>query len=572
MPMSVSPQPQLSGADNTTTLSSFAAAEILTFKFRFGIYIVFALYFVFFRIYLGSVAWDSIIPLIVTGNIWFLWSLFFYLAAQQKRYRRWMPWASAMTDVMFVAMLNLLAVKLSPLSYCGNLVVSLYFISIGIVAIRKNVRFVYAAGLLAACLYLVISLYFQWKHQSSIYALLYFDGKNVASVAFLDQLAKSISMAVTAWLVGSVTKKIRSAQNKYQTLFDNVPDGIVLTSHGGAVETVNQSFLDMIQEPLSNVIGKPVNTFFASTLKTSPMDSVVTQRTSSTEIPVAIADASIWSRANRTQKILSIRNLSVQEELKNQISQAQKTEALGQIARGLAHDFNNLLGGILGAVSLIQVNVNRSETTPEKNKIKTHAQLIQDCAKNARDIIKRLLALSRPSEEQNNYFELRSTLNELRDFTQKTFGDLYTVSVHTKLTASATIAGNENTIFQALLNICLNAKESMPNGGPIAITLTETTSSTAIQMSSFGRNRGIRHVRVRISDNGCGMSPTLQQRCLEPFFSTKETSRRGTGLGLSISHNIIRHHNGFLEISSTENQGTHIDVFLPCYPKDSRLQ
>ncbi|MBN2340694.1 MAG: PAS domain-containing protein [Deltaproteobacteria bacterium] len=553
-------------------LASVVESETKICKFKFGIFAIFLAYFLFFPLLCQSLGYSFIYPILITGALWILINALVFTALRRDRFHPWMTWGAALSDVAHVALINFFFGHITPLNYSDNLIVSFYFIAIALVAVRKDTRLAYIVGFGSAAVYLGISVYFQIRNQTGSYTYLYFNGKVVASMAFLDQLAKAFAIAVTAWVVAHVTQRIRLAQKKYQTLFDNVPDGIVLTNSMGTVETINRSFLEMVDEPISEIIGKPVNNLFAAVYQRNQNNEMVTQRTSSTSIPVAISEASVWPQKDNTQKILSIRNLSMHQELRDQVTQAQKTEALGQIARGLAHDFNNLLGGILGAVSLIRVKLGRLEKNGNNNKLRMHTQLIQDCAENARDILKRLLALSRASERHSTSFDLRNLLNDLRDFTQKTFGDLYEVIFTDEVEDVTVVDGDESSVFQALLNICLNAKEAMPAGGRIRILLSEADPARLTQISNVIHARGVRYLHVRISDLGTGMSVHVQKHCMEPFFSTKETVRRGAGLGLSIANNIIRNHNGILHIASTSARGTSIDVFLSGSPKRSAAE
>ncbi|MBN2530089.1 MAG: PAS domain-containing protein [Deltaproteobacteria bacterium] len=543
-------------------------------RIRLVLYLVFIAYFSILNWLLGDIHAEKLTPMLAAGTVWFAFNLLLYAATSTKWFRSWMATASAFSDVTIVVLMNVATVGFSSLNYADNLFYSMYFVAIALSAIRKKVWVVNSVAGLAALAYLGISLYFQHALDINGFDTLWFKGKQVAAVALLDQLTKAFALALVGWIIGYVTAKIHAAQKNYATLFNNVPDGIVLTNATGTIETINQSFADMLQEPMPALVGRHVDTLFKSEYSKHHNNEAVIRRTTSTSVPVTIIESAVSQRKHATQKILSVRNMSVNEELREHISQAQKTEALGQIARGLAHDFNNLLGGILGAVSLIRSRLSRLPDAPEHVKLRRHAVVIQECTENARDILKGLLSLSRASSRSTSAFDPRKLLGELKAFVQKTFGDMYKVSLEINLSKALYIEGDENTIFQSLLNICLNARESMPNGGPIAIRIDESPPAeddgllpAYLQMAVDSRN--VHFVQISIADKGQGMDKQTQQRCLEPFFSTKETSRRGTGLGLSISHTIIRHHNGALKISSAPARGTTVCIYLPCfYPEE----
>lgn len=509
-------------------------------------------------------------PLLGTVSIWGALNIYLLLSMMNDSYRPWFSMISVLIDIFVVAAINIMITVVYPLNYSGNHIFSLYFLTIGLAVIRKNYWLVLAAGILSALCYLGISLYFCLILNFNSNDFVYFNHEMVTSIALLNQIAKSVSLGIAGLIVAYMTKQIRVAEKKYHTLFDNIPDGIVLTNQAGMVETTNDSFAQMVATPLAKIVGKPVNSLFVAAYAKNVDNAVMTQRTSSTEIPVMITESSMWPRKENTQKILSVRNITAQEELKEQISQAQKTEVLGQIARGLAHDFNNLLGGMLGAASLIKSRLGKLPPSQNRDKLLSHSHVIQDCAENASDILKQLLALSRTNSRPGAALNIEKLLLDLREFTQKTFGETYQVRLTTDFEDIAMVDGDEEMMFQAFLNICINAKESMPQGGTIQIDARTEIPGKFVHFPSIAATKRIRCARIQFTDSGFGMNTDVQHRCLEPFFSTKATEKRGTGLGLSISYNIIRHHNGYLKITSSPEQGTDLSVYLPTYEMDSQ--
>jgi PAS domain S-box-containing protein len=534
---------------------------------RVLIYLVFIAYFGIFHIWLKNTSVFVLAPIFLVATGWLLFNVVLRLAFFLYRYSHWMSVASALVDVSTVTGLVFASQYVCALNYSDNLVFSLYFIAIALAAVRKNVWMVYTVGLSSAISYLLLSYYFQQTlHETSCDAL-YMGARRVGEIAWLNQLAKSLALAVVAWTVGYVTSRIRAARKNYATLFNNVPDGIVLTGTAGKIETVNQSFADMLQQRIPDIIDRSISGIFEYEYRANADNRIVTQRTAETKIPVSITESLLESDKPIPEKILSVRNMSEQEGLREQIFLAQKTEALGQIARGMAHDFNNLLGGILGAVSLIRNRLCRAPESIEYTKLRRHAKVIQECAENARDILKSLLALSRAQGRSTSSFEIRKLLNELQHFTRKTFGEMHRIKLTLSLDTPILIEGDEANIFQALLNICLNAREAMSDGGEITIQAQTPPASELVELPPYMRlatdMADVRFLTITISDHGHGMEPRVLRRCMEPFFSTKETTRRGTGLGLSIAHTIIRHHNGSMNITSSKDRGTSVSVYLP---------
>ncbi len=246
--------------------------------------------------------------------------------------------------------------------------------------------------------------------------------------------------------------------------------------------------------------------------------------------------------ARLLEAILSYSKMRREErERSNVINRLQRLESLGLLAGGVAHDFNNILNGIMGLAEILKLKLTDEE-------LKRIADMIVQQVKHGASLTKQLLDFARKSPAEMSPFDLVVFLKEFVNFIRRTFPS--SIKIRTDITCkTAVILGDVNQINQALLNICINAKDAMPNGGELTIRLYKDED----------RNEYV----IEVIDTGIGMSKDVLERCLDPFFTTKKEF--GTGLGLPQAYGIIEKHGGMLKIESEENIGTKVTIRLPAY-------
>ncbi|MFA6451353.1 MAG: ATP-binding protein, partial [bacterium] len=242
------------------------------------------------------------------------------------------------------------------------------------------------------------------------------------------------------------------------------------------------------------------------------------------------------------------------ENLQAQLFQAQKMEAIGTLAGGMAHDFNNILAVIMGSTDTILA------TLPEDDPNNKRVQRILKSSRRARDLTMKLLTFARKEKLDVKPHSVNGIVNEVIDMLKRTVDK--NISFETTLMEDiANISADSNQIQQALLNICMNAADSMPNGGALTIKTFETVPSAELQRS-YPDLDNIKYCVIQIIDTGTGMPAEVLERIFEPFFTTKAKGK-GTGLGLPVSLGIIRNHGGALCVDSKPNIGTVFEVFIP---------
>jgi|GEM_PF-852775 len=240
--------------------------------------------------------------------------------------------------------------------------------------------------------------------------------------------------------------------------------------------------------------------------------------------------------------------------LEAQLFQAQKMEAIGQLAGGVAHDFNNILTAIIGFSNLMEMTMEPDD--PKRLNVKQ----ILASANKAADLTRSLLTFSRKQAINPQPVDLNQIVWRAEEFLQRVIGE--DVELSTALApGSLTVNADSGQIEQVLMNLATNARDAMPAGGRLAIeTGSLRMDASFVKTHGFGKPGG--YARASVSDTGEGMDQATCKRAFEPFFTTKEVGK-GTGLGLSIVYGIVKQHNGFLEVESRPGAGTTFTFYLP---------
>jgi signal transduction histidine kinase len=233
-----------------------------------------------------------------------------------------------------------------------------------------------------------------------------------------------------------------------------------------------------------------------------------------------------------------------------QVHEMQKMESLGQLTGGLAHDFNNLLMGILGCLQYIGKRI------PDDPKSKRMLKAAQESAERGAALTKRLLAFARRQELHPEAIHLGSLVDGLTEMLRRSVGPTIAIDLHLADDLDL-IEVDPNQLELALLNLTLNARDAMPEGGRITITARNADMSTAMVALQQGR-----YVEVAVIDDGAGMDEATLKRCTEPFYTTKERGK-GTGLGLSTVQGMAVQSGGAIHITSAPGEGTKVQLWFP---------
>jgi len=241
--------------------------------------------------------------------------------------------------------------------------------------------------------------------------------------------------------------------------------------------------------------------------------------------------------------------------LENQIQHSQKLKALGTLSGGIAHDFNNILGAILSYTELALNEVRGRAPADE------YVTNIRSAGLRARDLVKKILAFSRPSDAEIQIMPVDSILEEACVLLQAIIPS--NIVIEKQFTENLSISADASQIHQVVVGLCTNAAQAMEQTGGTVLLKLEAVKLTDAQSAILSLPPSSEnHVHLAVSDTGPGMEPAVMARAFEPFFTTKE-SGKGTGLGLSIAHGIIKHYGGAIHIESEIKKGTTVHIYLP---------
>jgi PAS domain S-box-containing protein len=368
-------------------------------------------------------------------------------------------------------------------------------------------------------------------------------------------------------------ERLAASQERYRTLIESAPDAIVVLDLGvGGFVEVNQKAVDMFGWSRSELATK-------SPIDVSPEFQPDGRRSTDTaagyirqtveggtpffewrhrardgrDIPCEIR----LVRLPDPSRILirgSITDISQRLHLEAQLQQAQKMEAVGQLAGGVAHDFNNLLTVISGYCGILL------DKLPMEDPRRSDVRAIADAGHRAASLTQRLLAFSRRAVLTPRVVDINDVVRETEQILRRLIGEdiLLTVTLHP---GGGNIKVDPGHLGQVLINLALNARDALPSGGTLTIR-TERTEPGPHVFADGQKALPGRFVRLVVSDTGHGMSADVKARLFEPFFTTKGVGR-GTGLGLPVVHGFVKQSGGYIDVESEVGKGTTFSIALP---------
>jgi two-component system cell cycle sensor histidine kinase/response regulator CckA len=242
-------------------------------------------------------------------------------------------------------------------------------------------------------------------------------------------------------------------------------------------------------------------------------------------------------------------------KLEEQFRQAQKMEAIGQLAGGVAHDFNNILAALMMQTSLLQAKESLDEETRQG------LDEIARSAERAASLTRQLLMFSRRQAKQARPLDMAELVGGMTKFLRRILGE--DIALESRFASELPLVhADPGMMEQVLMNLAVNARDAMmPQGGKLLLVL-ESVSLDGSQALSHSEARPGRFVRLSVADTGCGIAPEHLPHIFEPFYTTKEVGK-GTGLGLATVHGIVKQHEGWIEVDSTPGRGTTFHIYLP---------
>ena len=263
----------------------------------------------------------------------------------------------------------------------------------------------------------------------------------------------------------------------------------------------------------------------------------------------------VRDQENKPKSILIVNtDITEKKQLEAQFQRAQRLESLGTLAGGMAHDLNNILTPILTSVQILEMVVTDERSQRLLN-------LLENNAKRGANLIKQVLSFARGTEGEMEVIQIFDLIEEVVKIVKETFPKSIDLFAPKPITELWPICGDATQLHQVLINLCVNARDAMPNGGTLNISAENITIDSHYTKMNIDAKVG-RYVVITVADTGCGIPREIIDRIFEPFFTTKEIGK-GSGLGLSTVMGIIKGHDGFINAYSDLGKGTRFKIYLP---------
>ncbi len=366
---------------------------------------------------------------------------------------------------------------------------------------------------------------------------------------------------------------VESRTRERDRIWQNSRDLMVVADTSGLLEAVNPAWSELLGYDLRETVGKRLHDFVhpEDVERTSMgLDAAGDRSAASFESRLLHRDGSprwfSWTASSDRETVYANgRHVTTERaqaealrQAEDQLRQAQKMEAVGQLTGGIAHDFNNLLTGVIGALDLLQTRLAQGRT----ENLERYAKAAISSANRAAALTHRLLAFSRRQPLDPKPVQANQLVTGMEDLLRRTLGESIRLEIVTAGGLWLTLC-DPNQLENALLNLAINGRDAMPEGG----TLTIETCNTHLDRAYAAQHQGVsagQYICVSVTDTGTGMTPDVIARAFDPFFTTKPLGQ-GTGLGLSMIYGFARQSEGHARIYSEVGKGTTVKIYLPRY-------
>jgi two-component system cell cycle sensor histidine kinase/response regulator CckA len=362
------------------------------------------------------------------------------------------------------------------------------------------------------------------------------------------------------------TQELRISEEKFRGIFENVQDVFFRTDTDGIIQMVSPS-IERYGYGVDELIGSHLKRIcpnaddyerFIQTIVSSRVVGdfeIILNKKDGSNLVGSISARALHDGTSAIPGVEGlIRDITDRKHLEEQLLQSQRMEAIGRLAGGVAHDFNNLLTAILGFASLALLSL------PEAHPIRSHIEEIERAGNRAASLTNQLLVFSRRQVVQPRVLDLNSVVSGVETMLRRLIGE--DIELTTRLAPRlASVKADPNQIEQILLNLAVNSRDAMPEGGKLTLETQEVTLDESYTVHHVGLSAG-QYVMLAVSDTGCGIHKDVQSSIFEPFFTTKEVGK-GTGLGLSTVYGIVKQSKGHLALYSEPGVGSCFKIYLP---------
>ncbi len=284
------------------------------------------------------------------------------------------------------------------------------------------------------------------------------------------------------------------------------------------------------------------------------------------EVIVASRLTLMRDEAKQPKSILAVdTDITDKKQLEAQFLRAQRLESLGTLASGIAHDLNNILTPIMSSAEMLALKLPDLDA-----RYKPLLKILEQNSKRGADLVKQILTFARGSEGRGVSLQIEYLLLEIEQIMNSSFPKSIKISKHLPTQNLWTILADPTHMHQVLMNLCVNARDAMPEGGTLYLCAENLFVDENFAKMNLDAHVGS-YVVITISDTGFGIPPLILDRIFEPFFTTKE-SGKGTGLGLPTVIGIVKNHGGFINVQSEVGKGTKFQVYLPAVKQRTKQQ
>ena len=388
----------------------------------------------------------------------------------------------------------------------------------------------------------------------------------------LDQGGRVTHILAEGWDISALTEAeipLCANEKRYRTLYNSTPVMLHSTGPDGRLLGVSDFWLEKLGYQRHEVIGRPATDFLTPESRMRAKEALLPKfftkgrckdieyqyiTKSGKIVDVLLSAVAQYDRCGRILQSMAVStDITERKEVERQLLQAQKMESVGQLTSGLAHDFNNLLGVVLGNLQLIE----RAVDTDENIRKRIHSA--KNAIEQGAELTRRLLAFSRRQPLEAAHIELKTLIENISEMLQRTLGEDIALECHFAEDIPR-IRIDPSQLESAILNLAVNARDAMPDGG--ALTIETSMINLDRKYSMKNQIKSGEYVQLAVTDTGKGIPADMINQVFEPFFTTKETGK-GSGLGLSMVYGFIKQIGGHVSIYSESGHGTTIRMYLP---------
>jgi PAS domain S-box-containing protein len=381
---------------------------------------------------------------------------------------------------------------------------------------------------------------------------------------FLISLSNQIAIAIHN---ASLYRKLEESERQYRELVENAHEGIWVVDEKGVISFANQrlatilGYDDMLGRDINEIVLPDKRGLFLKLLVQNMRGAVAQEeiqmiRKDGDHVSAIVSSVPIMDGDRYKGSFAMVTDITEKQRMESRLLHQQKMESIGTMAGGIAHDFNNILTGVLGYASLLKHRLR------DQGEMHRFIEIIETSSLRAADLVRQLLAFSRGTQPEDlQIVYLNRVIRETTRLLESSMGK--DVQLELNLGSGLPpIAANSTQVQQAILNLCLNSRDAMPQGGKISIA--SSTVELGVDSPAIYRDLAAEpgeYVRVRVADNGSGIARQNLDKIFDPFFTTKEVGK-GSGLGLAMVYGIVQNARGYVQVESQEGTGTTFDLLF----------